>query len=367
MPDKIGIGFNAFNSQVDHLAVICVIMNIPLLFANETDFVSGEKYYPGLNAQSHDYQEFTPEYLLEHYDVLFMSDVWNPKLFHQRYQALEKKHQKLLRSVFCPHGFSDKGFYFKTCVDEDIILVYGQNMLDLFKENQLLEKLHSYVIVGNYRYQYYKQHQQFYDQLVQKEIWDKFAKKQSTILYAPTWRDQADSSTFFQAIATLLDHLPPEYNMLVKLHPRLELDDIGSLYQIIGKYEQAKNIVFLTDFPPVYPILSNCDLYIGDMSSIGYDFLVFDRPMFFLNKDKIDSKTNRNGYLYRCGIEITPEQYVDTFKIIEQSLASDKERFSKVRNHVYEYTFAKEKPFKEIKEKITQAYMTEKPFKDRIK
>lgn len=356
--EKKGVALNPLSQihYTDHLAVVSIIMNIPLLFLDEHDFALGCHCYPDLDAHLQEYQQFNPEFLITHYDVLFMSDLWDRRTFHEKYGPLERKYHKTLRHVHCPHGFSDKGFYLKKCANEDITLIYGQNMIDLLKHEGVFEHLNQYVITGNYRLSYFNQHRKFYDELVTKEVLSRFAKKQRIILYAPTWLDMEDSTSFFDAYLYLLDKLPTDYNMIVKLHPRLELDDTAQYYHIVGKYENKPNILFLKDFPLVYPLLAHTDIYIGDMSSIGYDFLHFNKPMFFLNKQKRNPKIDRGLYLFRCGIEIKPDAYPLIYRFIEANLSTDKERFGSIREEVDQYTFGPEKSFKDIKVDIIKAY-----------
>ncbi len=357
MKEKKGIGLNP-QSQIhytDHLAVICIIMNIPLLFIDDLDFALGKKYYPGLQTLQKDYAEFNPEFLISNFDVLFMSDLWDRHTFHERFAPLEEVYNKSLRQVHVPHGYSDKSFYLKKCAQEDITLIYGQNMLEMLKEEGVFEDLHRYVITGNYRYTFFQQHRAFYDKIMREEVLNRFDKQRPTILYAPTWMDLEESTSFFEAYAYLLDHLPSDYNMIVKLHPRLELDDTATYYHIIGKYENKTNVIFLKDFPLVYPLLAHASLYIGDMSSVGYDFLPFNKPMFFLNKQKRDTKHDRGLFLFRCGIDILPNKYSQIYPIIEKSLLND-HLFSEIRKEVYDYTFGPEKSFADIKKEIQIAY-----------
>jgi len=51
-----------------------------------------------------------------------------------------------------------------------------------------------------------------------------------------------------------------------------------------------------------------------------------------------------------------PEQFPDLYKNIEKNVPRDKDRFSKVRSEVYQYTFAPERPFADIKADIIKAY-----------
>jgi hypothetical protein len=358
MNEKKGIGLNPISQihYTDHLAVICIIMGIPLLFLDEGDYAIGKKYYPGLSAIREEFNNFNPEYVISNWDVIFMSDLWGRDTIKRKFQDLESKYHKTLRSVHCPHGFSDKGFYLAKCVEEDIVLVYGQNMIDMLKEYGVYENLRTYVLTGNYRYTYYQQNRSFYNAIVEREILSRFKDPGKLILYAPTWLDLEESTTFFDVYDSLLSNIPESVNLLVKLHPRLELDDTVLYYQIVGKYENRPNIVFLKDYPLVYPLLEYADAYIGDMSSVGYDYLIFNRPMFFLNKQKIDPMRDRRGFLFQCGISILPENYRKIYQIMEKEEKGDAEKFGQIRKEMWEYTFGPERSFEAIKADIIAAY-----------
>ncbi len=358
MPTKKGAGLNHSENvhYLDHIGVICTIMDAPVLVIDDLNYDLAKKYYPDLEVIQLAYEDLTPDYLFEHYDVLYISDLWGVKAFRERYHDLEEKYHKQLRLVHCPHGYSDKAYYLHKCVDEDILLVYGQNMLDMFKNLGILDQLKSYAITGNYRYTYYQKHKAFYENLMQKEVLCKFKHERPIILYAPTWLDSFDATTFFDACATLIDTLPDDYNMIVKLHPRLQLDDAVAYYTIINTYEEKENVIFLCEHPPIYPLLEHTDIYIGDTSSIGYDFLRYNKPMFFLNKHNADPQTNSGLYLFRCGVSITPEKYTDTYRLIAEHLPHDQERFGKIRKEMYDYTFGPEMSFEEINNAITKTY-----------
>ena len=127
---------------------------------------------------------------------------------------------------------------------------------------------------------------------------------------------------------------------------------MARVYEIVGKYEDKPNIVMLSDYPLIYPLAAACDLYIGDRSAVGYDFLAFNKPMFFLNQTGRDPASDRSVYLYRCGTVITPDRYDDIFGIIDATLPSDHERFGAVRKEVYDYTFGPERPFEDVRDEI---------------
>lgn len=349
--DINGVALNPIGQKqfIDHLAPLAAGLQIPYLFHEADEEASVKELYPELKTILLPFDEFNPEYLIEHFDCTFLSDQWEKATFDDKFRPLEEAYGKKMRNIHCPHGFSDKGFYLRGVAFEDISLIYGQNMLDLLNEWGVLSNLKQFVICGNYRLAYYKKHQEFYDDLIQKQVKSHFKKNQQTILYAPTCADLEDSTSFFSAAPLLLENLPDDFNMIVKPHPRLELDDPVQYYQIMSRYEDKENILFLKDFSPIYPLLAIVDIYIGDMSSIGYDFLAFDRPMFFLNEQKRNPKEDRGLYLFRCGVEVLPDQYSSIYSLLRQSSQQD---LSPIRKEVYSYTFGAALPITKIKQEL---------------
>ena len=66
--EKRGVGLNqqAQTHYTDHVAPMCVIMGIPMIFIDEHNYALGSKYYPGLDAQFIPYEKLTREYLITH-------------------------------------------------------------------------------------------------------------------------------------------------------------------------------------------------------------------------------------------------------------------------------------------------------------
>lgn len=312
----------------DHLAAVAVATNTPLIFTDENLYEQSLQLYPSLRAELHSWQTFSAQ----QYDALFVSEMWS-----------REKRRAAQRVVHCPHGFSDKAFWFKQCSSQDITLVYGQNMIDMVTE---VSNPFNYVVVGNLRYQYYKEHSAAFQKIVQREVFSRFTKRQTTIFYAPTWRDCENSTSFFEAARALLQELPSYYNLIVKLHPNLEGDQerIVEVYEIISQFEKRANILFLSNFPLIYPLIANCDIYIGDRSAVGYDWLAFNKPMFFLSR-----REQTLPKISCCGITIYDFEKI--YSTIEQHLLKD-DIFSSVRKDLYDNSFAKEQPFEFIREQI---------------
>lgn len=359
--EKRGVGLNPHNNPrlTEHLAPICVLMDIPLLLLDEKLCETTRQLYPGLKTLFVEWDQLSPRYLIENFDVFFQSEPWNRERFYQTFRDLEKYYGKSVRNIHCPHGFSDKLYWLAQCVFEDITFVYGDNMLDMFKELDIYHCLNAYIKTGNYRHSYYLQHKDFFDDLVEDQVWSHFSQNKPTILYAPTCNDVDQNSSFLDA-SPIFENLPSSYNLVVKIHPVLEETNPELLYATIGKYEKRNNIIFVKDLSLVYPLLARSDIYIGDMSSVGYDFLTFNRPMFFLNQKRRDSRTDRNAFLFRCGVEIQPEQYQNIYSIIEQNLPQDQKRYSPIRQQIYTYTFGNTLSFPDLKKSIVESYNSPK-------
>jgi hypothetical protein len=94
----------------------------------------------------------------------------------------------------------------------------------------------------------------------------------------------------------------------------------------LGKYDNRRGVYFLNEFPAIYPLLEKVSAYIGDHSSIGYDFLYYDRPLYFLEKKE-------KAPLQECG------RAVEDIKELEGWLKEDGKEFSEKRRELYCYAF----------------------------
>lgn len=239
---------------------------------------------------------------------------------------------------------------------EEVALVYGEQMIAFLKRKSVFDQLKAHVVTGNFRYAYYLQNQAFYDSLVESTIFRRLPSAEKTLLYAPTWQDYEKSSSFFDATDPLIHYLPAQWNLIVKLHPNLLLQEEFKVDVLIERYESHPQVVFVTDFPPVYPLLNQIDIYIGDMSSIGYDFLTFDRPLFFLNQNSRDAQSDLGLYLFRCGVEIPPDKYPQIHQIVQNFLEFEVRDFSQIRKEVYNSAFAPNKDLNSLRKEITSCY-----------
>lgn len=343
-----GLIFGGEVHYLDHLAPLCALLEIPLLVTEEDLFFQVKTFYPTVEVIYFSVLEL-PEKVISLVDTLF---VCTPKVLVEEVFFLSQKlHRKNIQTVWCPHGNSDKGHlssHMEALHEEEIAIVYGQKMIDFLQQKGVFDQLKEVVKVSNYRLRYYLQNKAFFDSLIQPRIL--FGKK--TILYAPTWKDVEDSSTFYEATNYLVERLPSDWRLVIKPHPNLKRQDEIRYELLVEKYSLDPRVVFLVDFPPIYPLLAAVDIYIGDFSSIGYDFLYFNKPMFFLNRSTREASSDLGLYLYRCGVEIKANDFPSVYEIIQKALEKDAEIFTKVRQEVYNYTFEENPLLDTLKEEI---------------
>lgn len=355
-PRAAGLIYGPEAHYLDHLAPLCSLLNIPLLVTEEALFESAKAFYPDLTVHYFDYQTVA-ERLIRDFEIIFHCSIRD--LFDEIFFFAQKLGNKKIHTIWCPHGNSDKGhtiFYMEALRNEEVALVYGQKMIAFLKEKGAFDNLKAYAQVGNYRLSYYEAHKVFYGRLIKEKIARKLPVRKKNIFYAPTWNDYEKSSSFYDAITTLIEKLPEAYNLIIKLHPNVKQSDPFGIERFLMTYEDRNQILFLEDFPPIYPILDFVDIYIGDASSIGYDFLSFNKPMLLLNQNNRDTHSDPGLYLFKCGIEIRKDQYHDIYKILSAYLPSDVSYFSETRKKVYGYTFGESQSDSHLKQEIEALY-----------
>lgn len=345
---KAGLVYGSDVHHLDHIVPICHIMGIPLIVTDPEIAASVGKFYPPLEVIVWDYFEIS-EALVDGFEIIFSC---LPRiLFDDIFFFAQNFLGKRVQTVWVPHGCSDKGEkgpFFEALIKEEMALLYGAKMEEQLNKRKVFDSLSAYVFTGNYRHQFYLENHQFYNDLVKREL-GSFTEDKKTILYAPTWQDSEGSSSFFEACTLVAEQLSKKYRLLIKPHPNLLLQDELKTREIIEQIQSEQPVLFLIDFPPIYPLLEQVDIYLGDMSSIGYDFLLFDRPLFFLSE-----RNPEEVPLFRCGAVISPHHYRELDRIIEEHLATSHPELSIRRQSLYEYSFGKEEKLSTLSREIQE-------------
>lgn len=296
-----GLIYDDSRHYIDHLAPFCALKKWPLIVCESEVGELAKKYYPDLEVVLKNPLQL-PSTIVS-CDTAPLIQAAFP---HQTTQVL-----------WLPHGNSDKGWnspLFEALKDQKTAFVYGQKMIDFMQAKNVFPKT---IKIGNFRWEYFQKHRDFYQNEVNKIL----PSSDQNILYAPTWDDFENNNSFWKAFPHLIEALPNHMNLLIKLHPNTLRKYEIELEILQGRMSKS-NVIFLPEFPPIYPILDSCIAYIGDMSSIGYDFLTFNRPLFFLN-------ANPALPLHQCGTAIESKTF--KFELCDHH--------SEARKKLYEYTF----------------------------
>ena len=341
-------------NHVDHLAIVAYILKAPLFVDSKSLYASIQKYYPQIQPFYFPHHQQILESVAYNYNAIFFSMAnYRTNLS----PLLNIFYGKKVHFWYCPHGNSDKTLEHYSM--QEYALIYGNQMKKRLDKEGHLKHLKGYVETGNIRKLFYHTHKAFYDALVEKEVFSKFAKKQTTLLLAPTWQSK-DKHSCFESCEPLIDQLPDHYNLIVKLHPWLHHHRPGFVYLIQEKFKHKKNVVILPAYPLVHPLLERTDLYLGDISSIGYEFLQFNRPLFFLIPKEHHEKEEKSFPIYQCGHIIPKKSSQKIFHFIDKHLKDQETLFQK-RQETYTFAFGQQIPFSIIDQNIRNCLTSSSP------
>src|SRR3972149_1142357 len=338
--------------HLDHIAPLCELLSIPLIVTEIDLLESAKKYYPFIETVYWGYPELGDQ-VLSRFDLLFCS--LTRSFVDSIFSFAQHVHQKRVATVWCPHGNSDKGqrtYFMEGRNEEMAALVYGQKIIDFLIQKGVYSQLQAALPIGNFRHAHYLKHKEHYTALLQEEVVKKLPVLPQTLLYAPTWEDEEKNSSFFDAAPHLIQQLPKDANLIIKIHPNILIQHEVDLDVFLEKWEKKPNLLIVKDFTPIYPLLDFVDLYIGDMSSVGYDFLTLNKPMFFFNPHGKEEASGPALYLHRCGLSLSSSENPSFYSLIRSHLPFDKAQFSAVRKEVYDYTFTKSSEEAVLKEAI---------------
>jgi teichoic acid glycerol-phosphate primase len=333
--------------HLDHLAPLCSLLEIPLIVCDDNIFDLAKKFYPKLNLI---YLETTKisTYFLDNVKYM-ISCLTKPylKLIFFPYEADLKK--KIL-PIWCPHGNSDKGLktdYFNPLKNESCLLVYGMKMFDILKQKNLLTSNLKIIQIGNYRRTYYNLHYNEYQTLIKDEF-VKLKNQNNKYLYAPTWEDSENNSSVPLYLKNITKTIKENEHLFIKLHPNTLKKDDFYLHKIFWELEHNDQVTLIENFPLIYPLLDNIDLFLGDFSSIGYDVLSFKKPMGFLLPP---NKKTQDSNLFQCGVNFS--NFQDNKNHLSDLLESP-HKFEEEKAKLYNYTYARNPNWKNELFKLCQ-------------
>lgn len=349
-PLTAALQFGDTISKLDHLIPLCHLFNAPLLLDSSFSYQLAERYYPPTRLILVKHEEYLP--CLSNFHLFFASDKYSSYTLQTLYDLIANKN---LYFFYCPHGNSDKGFIHKTMNQLDfhnLSLIYGEQMRQRIYHMDLYSQIHALVTMGNLRKRFYQKHKNFFTLIIKNDL--KLPRKSRyTFLYAPSWQDAEHSTSFFTICKYLIKHIPSSDHLIIKIHPLLLTYNLGYVTHICEKYKDKKNVQFVQENPLIYPLLEYIDIYLGDVSSVGYDFLFFNRPMFFF--DVRIRPPNESKTLFRCGIEVPLQYFKNPYFFIFSKLEENRKK-SGIRKEIYNFVFDKDPTDYELKQNIIKAY-----------
>ncbi|TBW28453.1 CDP-glycerol glycerophosphotransferase family protein [Gramella sp. KN1008] len=260
------------------------------------------------------------KYLLENFDALVFTDYFHHYILNSR----KGEYPKLIKSGHGPPGRAYS--YNKDLLDFDAQYLVGQFNYDQFEEMNLLGP-HP-MTVG-----YPK------TDVVEKDAKKKFFKNQKpSVVYNPHF--DPEYTSWDKEGLKVLEYFynQDKYNLIFAPHLNLfqQLKGKRNKSEIPQKFFEADNI--LIDLGSVNSVnmayTRYADIYLGDVSSQVYEFIIEPRPCIFLNPENFDYKNDISFRFWKLGEVISGTEELDkaldhiqynfeAFKPIQQKMTAE--------------------------------------------
>lgn len=235
--------------------------------------------------------------------------------------------QKVLAYLSSPFEFIKRDYAFSP--SENISNVILNSALGIKKEN--------IIVTGLPRTDFILSENSNDDEVEFKNIFGE-KKYSKLIYYIPTFRNRKEFNLYnFNYDEKRLNGFLEKYNsiFLIRFHP---FDAFK--YKDIAK--GTGRILFDTS-DDLYPILKKADVLITDYSSVGFDFVLLDKPIIFANFDHENYMKERS--FYHEYEKITPgpkvKDWQELVNVLEKSVDSRNDQYrderEKMRKYIYQY------------------------------
>ena len=231
------------------------------------------------------------------------------------------------RAVQLFHGMSDKPFTYERDFSNYLLcLCAGRRQVERLLMNEH-NRIMRWAIIG-------------YPKFVHPPTLPRvFDNDKKTVIYCPTWRKQNISS-----LELFLDHpgivaeISRACNLIVKPHPNIFNPDRQYYDQRLVDRLQGLPGIKLVRTGNVMPWFEQADLFVGDISAAGYEWLYFDRPAVYLNPRPGELRRSPDiasmTYLWRCGDVCDDIRQLPS--LIARNLRQD--RYQEIREAVLHYS-----------------------------
>ncbi|PZD78243.1 CDP-glycerol glycerophosphotransferase family protein [Mesonia sp. K7] len=225
-------------------------------------------------------------YILNNFDAVVFSDYNHQKLLKIRG---DKKYPKFIKF---PHGIAGRKYAFKKEItDFDQQILFGEFYAQALQNQNLLKK---HAIVGYPKLDVIKK-------LNTKIIFDNHKK---TVIYNPHFSQPTSSWHKFGIDILEFFSQQSEFNLIFAPHINLfHKRGASDKEEIPEKYYNNPNIhIDLGSHHSVdMTYVKNADIYLGDVSSQVYEFIINPKPTIFINANQADYKNDIGYRFWKCG------------------------------------------------------------------
>ncbi len=246
-------------------------------------------------------------YLLNNFDALIFTDYFHQILLKSR------KNKEKPKFIKFPHGVAGRAYAYRNdLLDFDMHLIFGNYYYEQLKKKNLLSK-HT-AVVGYPKL----------DVLKNVETERIFHNDKPVVLYTPHFSPPFSSWHFMGLEVLEFFYNSKDHNLIFAPHINLFNKIGGDNASVIPeKYLKAKNIhIDLGSNKSVdMTYLRNADIYLGDVSSQIFEFIINARPCIFINAEEIDCWNDDNYRFWKCG------EVIETVDELPNALATAKIKF----------------------------------------
>ena len=134
---------------------------------------------------------------------------------------------------------------------------------------------------------------------------------QTSVLYAPTWRENQTSMVTFLDLERLSAELGDDHVILLRGHSRT--------MKFGESVQEVPGVIDVTTYPEVTDLFLAADAMITDYSSVMFDYSVTRRPMIFFVPDMEDYRDSLRGVYFDLS-EVAPGPVLSTQDEVVQAI-----------------------------------------------
>ncbi|MCH8860987.1 MAG: CDP-glycerol glycerophosphotransferase family protein [Proteobacteria bacterium] len=244
-----------------------------------------------------------------------------------------------LKLIYTQHGSGDRAVGFKPEIgDFDFVLLMGRKVRDRMQALGYIRD-DQYKIVGYPKFDTIPAGSHGHPRL--------FSNDNPVVLYNPHF--EPGLSSWYDMGQDVLEFFSrhPDYNLILaphvmlfrrRLHTSLEFFTMRLRQGVPAKYRRCENILVDTGSPACVDMTYTraADIYIGDVSSQIYEFLIEPRPCIFLNSHNADWQDDPNYLHWQSGPVLTDVAELDA-RLAQAT--EEHEHYRSIQESLVAYTF----------------------------